>query len=77
MLGTLLFGMGITIIAGGLRKPVQAFDRDMVWLNSALLMLATFGLIVPAVFNYGSEVDQEISLEMSVVLLLIYVASIA
>lgn len=75
VLGTLLFGLGITIISGGLKKPVQTFDRDMVSINSALLMLATFGLIIPAVFSFSSQVDQEISLEISVVLLVIYVAS--
>ena len=47
VLGTLLFGLGITIISGGLKKPVQTFDRDMVSINSALLMLATFGLVIP------------------------------
>lgn len=76
VLGTLLFGLGITIIAGGLRKPVQSFDRDMVAINSALLMLATFGLIVPAVFNFSGSVNEEISLEISVVLLLVYIASL-
>ena len=76
VLGTLLFGLGVTIIAGGLRKPVQSFDRDMVAINSALLMLATFGLIVPAVFNFSGSVNEEISVEISMVLLLVYIASI-
>jgi Ca2+:H+ antiporter len=76
VLGTLLFGLGITIISGGLRKPVQSFDRDMVAINSALLMLATFGLVVPAVFNFSGTANEEISLEIAVVLLLIYLASI-
>lgn len=75
ILGTLLFGLGITIISGGLRKPMQSFDRDMVAINSALLMLATFGLVVPAVFRVSAQVEQEISLEIALVLLLIYVAS--
>ena len=77
VVGTLLFGLGITIISGGLRKPVQTFDREMVSINSALLMLATFGLVIPAVFTFSAKVDQEISLEISVVLLLIYFASMA
>jgi Ca2+:H+ antiporter len=77
VLGTLLFGLGITIISGGLKKPVQTFDRDMVSINSALLMLATFGLVIPAVFTFSSNVNQEISLEISIVLLLIYLASMA
>lgn len=77
VLGTLLFGMGITIISGGLRKPVQKFQPQMVSINSILLMLATFGLIIPAVFNFNEDVNEEISLEISVVLLLLYFASMA
>jgi len=55
---------------------LQTFDREMVSINSALLMLATFGLVIPAVFNFSGTVDEEISLEISVVLLAIYGASI-
>lgn len=76
VLGTLLFGIGITIIAGGIRRPVQSFDREMVAVNSSLLMLAGFGLVVPAVFNFSGKVDEEISLEISVVLLAVYLASL-
>jgi len=65
VLGTLLFGMGATIVSGGLRKPVQTFDQHMVAVNSSLLMLATFGLIVPAVFHFSGKTDQEPSLEIS------------
>jgi Ca2+:H+ antiporter len=75
VIGTLLFGIGATIIAGGVSKPVQQFDRDMVAMNSALLMLATFGLVVPASFHFGIVTDRDISLEISVILLLVYAAS--
>src|SRR5262245_41061348 len=68
--------IGIAALRNGLiDESVQTFDRDMVANNSALLMLATFGLIVPAVFSLRGEVDQLLSLEMSVVLLLAYVIS--
>jgi Ca2+:H+ antiporter len=82
VLGTLLFGMGVTIVFGGLRRPVQTFDSGMVALNSALLMIASFGLIVPAVFHFTGALDeqslnQELSLEISVILLLSYFASMA
>ena len=77
VLGTLLFGLGTTIVAGGLKKPVQTFDQHMVAVNSSLLMLATFGLIVPAVFHFSGKTDQELSLEISIILLLSYLASMA
>jgi Ca2+:H+ antiporter len=75
IIGTLLFGVGVTMLAGGLSKPVQRFDREMVAVNSALLMLATFGLVIPASFHFGIVTDRDISLEISVVLLLVYLAS--
>lgn len=77
IMGTLLFGMGLSLLAGGLRKPRQTFDSEMVSVNSALLMLGTFGLVIPAVFKFGAKPDQEISLEISVVLFLVYLASMA
>jgi Ca2+:H+ antiporter len=76
VIGTLLFGVGATFIAGGLSKPVQRFDHEMVAINSALLMVATFGLVVPAAFHFSARTDEDISIEISVVLLLVYLASI-
>jgi Ca2+:H+ antiporter len=77
VLGTLLFGIGITIVFGGLRRPVQTFDGHMVAMNSTLLMIATFGLIVPAAFHFSqAKLNEELSLEISVILLLAYVASL-
>lgn len=76
VLGTLLFGVGLSMFVGGIGRPFQSFDRDMVSLNSSLLMLGTFGMIIPAVFDFTTDVDQEISLHISVTLLLIYIASI-
>jgi Ca2+:H+ antiporter len=75
VMGTLLFGVGVTMISGGLSKQVQRFDRDMVAINSALLIMATFGLIVPSSFHFGIATDEDISIEISVVLLLVYIAS--
>lgn len=76
ILGTLLLGIGITMMAGGFRNPRQTFDRDMVATNSGLLVLATFGLIIPAVFHFSKSDDQEISLHISVLLLIAYLASL-
>jgi Ca2+:H+ antiporter len=76
VIGTLLFGVGVTMISGGVSKPVQHFDRDMVATNSALLMLATFGLVVPASFHFTTVTDRDISIEISITLLLVYLASI-
>jgi Ca2+:H+ antiporter len=76
IIGTLLFGIGVTMISGGLSKPVQRFDRNMVAVQSALLIMATFGLVVPASFHFDIVTARDISLEISVVMLLVYLASL-
>jgi Ca2+:H+ antiporter len=45
--------------------------------NSGLLTLASFGLIIPAVFLFSAASEREISLEISVILFLVYLASLA
>ena len=76
IIGTLLFGLGVTMISGGLRKPVQTFDTAMVSMNNGLLSVTAFGLIIPAVFKFSSPVDQEISTHISILMLIIYTASL-
>jgi Ca2+:H+ antiporter len=71
-----LFGVGMAMIFGGYKRPLQSFDGDMVSINGSLLTLAAFGLVVPAVFHFSNQVNQEISLEISVILLVIYFASL-
>ena len=76
LVGNLLFGMGIAMFAGGLRFPRLAYDTRVTRVHSYLLMLAMFGLIVPAVFHLSATSEREISLEIAMVLFLVYLASV-
>jgi Ca2+:H+ antiporter len=80
IVGNLLFGLGASMIAGGLKVPFQTFDSHVARMNGALLTLASFGLIVPATYRISPmaerETSREISLEISVILFLIYLASL-
>ena len=77
ILGNLLFGMGIAMYLGGLKHREQKFGARMASMNGNLLILAVFGLIIPAVFQFGTEGERrEISLAISLLLLLVYVASL-
>lgn len=78
ILGNLLFGLGVSIVAGGLKSPKQAmgFDLEAARVHSGLLMLATIGLIIPAVFNFSTTSDREISLHIAIVLFLVYLISV-
>ena len=78
IIGTLLFGVGITMIAGSSRRSSEtAFDGHTASINSSLLIIASFGLIIPAVFASAQKVvNAEISVEISLVLLMMYVMSL-
>jgi Ca2+:H+ antiporter len=77
ILGNLLFGMGLAMYLGGLKHPRQGFAARMASMNGNLLTLAVFGLIIPAVFQVGSDgVRREVSLAIALVLLVVYAASL-
>ena len=77
IVGNLLFGLGVAMVVGGLKNGVQTFDQRHARTGGALLTLAAFGLIIPAVFHFSSvDATRAISLDISGVLFVIYLASI-
>jgi Ca2+:H+ antiporter len=77
IIGNLLFGLGAAFFAGGIKhRPTQKFDPQAARQSSALLTLASFGLIIPAVTLYSTKASREISQEIALVLFLVYLASL-
>ena len=77
IIGNLLFGLGLSMVVGGARNGTQRFDMSVANMHAGLLTLAATGLIIPAVFFHTSEsVTRAISVEISVVLCLVYIASL-
>ncbi len=77
ILSNLLFGLGVSILLGGLKsKRAMRFDIEASHLHGGLLLLVTIGLIVPAVFNFSTASENEISLEIAAVLFLAYLVSL-
>lgn len=80
VLGNLLLGMGLAMFAAGIKNPrqEQTFDPKVARVNAALLMLAAFGLVIPALFvaSAGNSVKRSISLEIAGALFLLYLASL-
>jgi Ca2+:H+ antiporter len=77
IIANLLLGLGLSMILGGRRHGFQHFDKLHASLNAGLLMLASIGLIVPAVFHHITTIhEQRFSLETSVVLLAVYALSV-
>src|SRR5579864_2716816 len=80
IIGNLLLVLGLSLVAGGIRNPVQRLARGTSAMNSTMLMIAVAALVMPAVFNltvFGTLQHRDISLEhlslwTSGVLILLY-----
>jgi Ca2+:H+ antiporter len=80
IIGNLLLGLGVSMVAGGIKVKTQKFDSHVARINGALLVLASFGLIIPAIYRHSPVADKvvtrEVSLEIAVVLFLVYLSSV-
>jgi Ca2+:H+ antiporter len=66
IIGNLLLVLGLSLVAGGLRNPVQRFSRTTSSMNSTTLMIAVAALVMPAVFNltlFGTLQHHDIKLQ--------------
>jgi len=77
IIGNLLLGLGVAFFAGGIKyRRNQHFDPQSARMTTALLTLASFGLIIPAVTQFSASASRSISRESAVVLFLVYLASL-
>ena len=78
IIANLLIGLGFTFIACGTRgfNKFVSFNFQSYQVHSGVLTLAVCGLVIPAVFSFTTESERQISIEISVVLFVIYVLSV-
>lgn len=81
IIGNILLVFGLSALVGGLRFPVQTFNKTAANLGTTMLTLAAIGLVVPAIFHYivagGPAVaEQDLSLEISIILMVTYILSL-
>jgi Ca2+:H+ antiporter len=83
IIGNLLLILGLAFVAGGLKRPVLRFNRTSTGMSAGMLFLSVVSLVLPALYHAVHRSDanlrldeRTISLEMSVVLLLTYAASL-
>ncbi len=80
IVGNLLLGLGLSMIAGGVKVKTQKFDSRVARVNGALLVLASFGLIIPAIYRMSPAGEamrsRHVSLEISAILFLVYLGSL-
>jgi len=51
ILGNLLLVLGVALLSGGLKYREQSFSRHLAGSSSTVLLIAVFGLVVPALFH--------------------------
>src|SRR5262249_17868165 len=91
IIGNVLLVLGAAIVAGGVGRERQRFDRSAAAASSTLLALAALALLVPAVFHFVAEgevarhaldpagelaIERTLSLEIAVVLFVSYLLSL-
>jgi Ca2+:H+ antiporter len=81
IIGNILLVFGLSALCGGLRHPLQKFNRTAAQMGSTLLALAGVALVLPAVFHWiagakGAAHEQDLSFEIAIVLFLTYVGSL-
>ncbi len=85
IIGNSLLGLGLAIVVGSWGREKQTFNRAHAGQLSSLLVLSTIGLLLPSMFDYaiGDRPDsgrllrdEHLSLSVSVVLILVYVANL-
>jgi Ca2+:H+ antiporter len=91
ILGNMLLVLGAAMLAGGLRRDKQVFNRTSAGVQTTMLMLAAAALVMPAIFelvegqglpgpgaesiDYGGTVE-DLSLAVAIVLMATYVVGL-
>jgi len=61
ILGNLLLVLGVALLSGGLKYREQSFSRHLAGSSSTVLLIAVFGLVVPALFHGLHPVPQRVA----------------
>ena len=77
IIGNLLLVMGASFLAGGLKYPIQRFNRTAAGASSVLMVLAAVGMLVPALFHSlvgpgAVGLEHRLSVSVCVLLILAY-----
>jgi Ca2+:H+ antiporter len=81
ILGNLLLVLGASLLAGGIKYSVQKFNRTAAGVGATLMVLAAFGMLVPAVFHRlvdgnAARLEHGLSLAVCFALMLAYLLNL-
>ena len=77
IIGNLLLVLGASLLAGGIKYPVQRFNRTVAGSGATLMVLASVGMLIPALFHWmvgpgEAGLEHKLSLSVCVVLICTY-----
>ncbi len=85
-IGNGLLGLGLAIVIGSIGRDKQTFKKESASMLSAMLMLCTVAMLLPAMFDYTvqrspqagnvAQLNDHLSLAVSGVLILTYAANL-
>ena len=76
ILGNTLFSLGLSMIIGGWGRERQRFNPTVAGMSGGLLFVAAVALLIPAMFHFASGKEREVSMEIAVVLFVVYILSL-
>lgn len=86
IIGNSLLGLGLAVVVGSWGRDKQTFNKASAGRLASLLILSVIALLLPALFNYTergfanartvSALDEKLSLGVSVVLIVVYLANL-
>jgi Ca2+:H+ antiporter len=88
IIGNILLVLGLSVLAGGLKYKNQKFNRTAASMSATLMVLSAIALLIPAVFHFITRdaaradaasfqrFEAELSVEICVILLVVYVLSL-
>jgi len=81
ILGNLLLILGLSILAGSLKKPIITFNRTAAGASASMLALAVLALTIPALFHTlhpaaGAAEELHLSEAVAIILVVTYLSSL-
>jgi Ca2+:H+ antiporter len=81
IIGNILLVMGLSLLAGGAKHATQKFNKTAAGMGATLMALSAAALVLPAIFHllvkdHPNVKEQNLSLEIAVVLFIVYILSL-
>jgi len=77
IIGNVLLVFGLAALLGGLKFPVQKFNRTAASLGGTMLVLSAIGLVIPAIFHAVADVPPSTEFTLSRDIAIVLMASYA